>query len=263
MIRVGIGGWTYAPWRGTFFPKGLAHAKELHFASRALSAIEINGTYYSTMKPQSFQKWHDETPDDFVFSVKASRFSTNRKELASAKDSIDRFISSGLSALGDKLGPILWQFAPTKKFDAEDFEAFLALLPKSLERRTLRHALEVRTDTFVCEEFIALARKYNAAIVLADSDKYPLIADVAADFLYLRLQRSSEKYEWGYSPAAIKSWAERAQAWSKGSAPKDLKTLAKPAKAAKSRDVFVFMIGGDKIRAPAAAQALLKQLSRA
>jgi uncharacterized protein YecE (DUF72 family) len=260
MIRVGIGGWTFEPWRGTFYPKGLPAAKELHFASRALTAIEINGTYYSTQKPSSFKKWHDETPDDFVFSVKASRFSTNRRELVTAKESIDRFIGSGLDELKRKLGPILWQFAPTKKFDPADFEAFLDLLPAELGALPLRHALEVRHPSFLAADFVKLARRHNAAIVLADSPKHPLIADLTADFLYLRLQKSSESEPNGYSAAAIKAWAARAKKWAEGGAPKDMKPLDGAPKAAKARDVFVFMIAGDKVKAPAAAQALIKQL---
>ena len=261
MIRVGIGGWTFEPWRGTFYPAGTKHADELAFASRALTAIEINGTFYSTMKPASFKKWHDETPDDFVFSVKANRFCTNRRELAGAQESIERFIGSGLAELKKKLGPILWQFAPTKKFDPADFEAFLALLPRKLGSLKLRHALEVRHDSFATKEFIAMARAHNAAIVLADSDKYPLIADVTADFLYLRLQRCEAEQETGYAPAAIKQWAKRLKTWEGGGAASDLTTLAPPP-AAEARDVFAFMIAGEKVRAPHAAMALIKQLGR-
>ncbi|HUB85824.1 MAG TPA: DUF72 domain-containing protein, partial [Rhizomicrobium sp.] len=195
-IRVGIGGWTFEPWRGgVFFPQKHPKTRELEYASRQVTTIEINGTYYSTQKPTTFRKWHDETPDDFVFAVKANRFTTNRRVLAEAKASIDIFINSGLAELKAKLGPILWQFAPTKKFDAADFEAFLALLPKSVGGVTLRHALEVRHESFTVPDFVMLARKYGAAIVYAHHETYPEIADVTADFVYARLQQSAAKVQ--------------------------------------------------------------------
>ena len=259
MIHVGIGGWTYEPWRGLFYPKGLAQSRELEFASRAVTSIEINGTYYSTQKPESFRKWAKETPDNFVFSVKAVRFATNRRVLAEAGPSIEKFVSSGITELGKKLGPILWQFMPTKKFDAEDFAAFLAALPKTQDGVKLRHAVEVRHESFVTKEFVALARKHNVAIVLADSAKYPMIADVTADFVYVRLQQAQEKIVTGYTPAIIKKWSERAKAWQAGGGVKDLPALADAPKAMK-RDVFIYMINGAKERAPAAAMALLKVL---
>lgn len=259
MIGVGIGGWTYAPWRGVFYPEGLAQARELEFASRKVTSIEINGTYYSTQKPESFRKWARETPDDFVFSLKASRFATNRRVLAEAGPSIEKFVSSGVAELGPKLGPILWQFMPAKKFDAGDFGAFLTLLPKTVNGQKLRHAVEVRHESFLARDFVLLARRHNVAIVLANSAKYPMIADVTADFVYVRLQQASEKMDTGYSPAVIKSWAARARAWEKGAAVKDLPLLADVATAGK-RDVFIYMINGAKERAPAAAMALLKEL---
>jgi uncharacterized protein YecE (DUF72 family) len=256
-IRAGIGGWTFEPWRGTFYPADLKKADELKFASRALTAIEINGTYYATQKPTSFRKWHDETPDGFMFSLKANRFCTNRRELAGAKESIEHFIGSGLDELKAKLGPILWQFMPTKKFDPDDFNAFLALLPRKLGAVPLRHAVEVRHESFVNADFVNLVRKYGAAIVLAESEDYPLIADATADFFYLRLQQSQEKYADGYAPAALKVWAARAKTWAKGAAPDEFKMLC-PAAPAKARDVFAFFISGDKVKAPAAAQAFIK-----
>jgi uncharacterized protein YecE (DUF72 family) len=259
VIRAGIGGWNFEPWRGTFFPKGHAKAKELAFASRAVTTIEVNGTFYSTFKPPTFKKWHDDTPDDFVFSLKANRFATNRKVLGEAKPSIDRFLESGLSELKGKLGPILWQFAHTKKFDPADFEAFLALLPKTLDGLTLRHAVEPRHDSFKTEAFVALARKYGAAIVFADSKKFPMIADATADFVYCRLQETEDDVPTGYTAAAIKRWAEAARAWEKGSTPEDLPLLGK-APAKKKRDVFVYFIAGAKVRNPAAAQAFLKAI---
>jgi uncharacterized protein YecE (DUF72 family) len=261
MIRAGIGGWTYEPWRGLFYPKGLARTRELEFASRAVTSIEINGTYYSTQKPDSFRKWAQETPDDFVFSVKAVRFATNRRVLAEAGPSIETFVTSGISELGKKLGPILWQFMPTKAFEPADFEAFLSLLPEKVDGLKLRHAVEVRHQSFVTSAFVALARKHNVAIVMADSAKYPLIADVTADFVYVRLQQADAKIATGYPPSIIQKWADRAKAWETGGQAKDLPALTKATKANK-RDVFVYMINGAKERAPAAAAALLAQLGK-
>jgi uncharacterized protein YecE (DUF72 family) len=260
MIRAGIGGWTFEPWRGgNFFPKGLAKTRELEFASRKVTTIEINGTYYSSQKPASFKRWHDDTPDDFIFAVKAIRFATNRRVLAEAGESVMRFVESGLSELKHKLGPILWQFMPTKKFEAADFGEFLSLLPEKLDGRKLRHAVEVRHESFVAPEFVALARKFGVAIVLADSARYPMIADVTADFVYARLQNAQAKVPTGYTPAAIDKWMKRAQSWQSGDGVCDLPTLGK-APAKKKRDVFVYMINGAKERAPAAAMAFLEKL---
>jgi uncharacterized protein YecE (DUF72 family) len=261
-IRVGIGGWTFEPWRGgMFFPAKHPKTRELEYASRKVTTIEINGTYYSTQKPATFRKWHDETPDDFVFSVKANRFTTNRKVLADAKPSIDMFLKSGLSELKHKLGPILWQFAPTKKFDAADFEGFLALLPKTLDGLKLRHALEVRHESFAVPEFVTLARKHGAAIVYAHHETYPEMADVTADFVYARLQQTAAKVETGYTTAEIKKWTAIAQEWADGKVAKALTTIGKPAKPAPT-DVFVYFISGAKERNPAAAQAMLKELAK-
>jgi uncharacterized protein YecE (DUF72 family) len=259
MIRVGIGGWTFEPWRGTFYPKGLQHARELEYAASQLTAIEVNGTFYGTIKRESFQRWHDETPDDFVFSLKAPRFATNRRVLGEAAPSIERFFGSGVMDLREKLGPILWQFAPTKKFDADDFAAFIALLPREIDGRAIRHALEVRNASFAAADFVTLARDKDVAIVFADSDKFPMIADVTADFVYQRLQRTVESEKTGYSSAAIKQWAAHAETWASGGAPKDFSLLVK-APAKKKRDVFAFMISGAKVRAPAAAMALIEAL---
>ena len=213
-IRVGIGGWTFEPWRGgQFFPVKHPKTRELEYASRAVTSIEINGTYYATQKPATFRKWHDETPDNFIFAVKANRFTTNRRVLAEAKSSVDMFVNSGLSELKKKLGPILWQFAPTKKFDPADFEAFLALLPKAADGVKLRHALEVRNESFAVPEFVTLAHRYGAAIVYAHHETYPEIADVTADFVYARLQQSAAKVETGYTTAALKKWAAIAWDW--------------------------------------------------
>src|SRR4249920_2602285 len=189
MIRVGIGGWVYEPWRGVFYPKGLPHARELSPASRNVTSIEINGTFYGTQKPASFRRWADETPDDFVFSLKGPRYATHRRVLAEAASSIERFFASGVLELKSKLGPLLWQFAPTKSFDADDFAAFLALLPHRLDGRALRHAVEVRHESFLTPAFVELLRKHSVAVATVDSDKHPLIADVTSDFVYARLQR--------------------------------------------------------------------------
>lgn len=244
-IRIGIGGWTFEPWRDNFYPAGLSHAKELHYASRQLTAIEVNGTYYSSFKPPTFAKWHDETPEGFMFSLKANRFATNRRVLADAGDSIARFVESGITELKDKLGPIVWQFMPTKAFEPGDFEAFLALLPKAVDGRTLRHALDVRHPSFATPAFIDLTRKYDCVPVHTDSEKFPAIADGAADFAYLRLMRSQAEVPTGYTPEAIAQWAQGVRTWTGGERP---------------RDVFVYFINGAKERAPAGAMELLKQL---
>jgi uncharacterized protein YecE (DUF72 family) len=259
MIRVGIGGWTFAPWRGEFYPKGLPQARELQHASRQLTSIEINGTFYSTQKPASFRKWAADTPDDFVFSLKGSRYVTHRRVLAEAGESIQRFLNSGVSELGDKLGPILWQMHPGKRFEPDDFAAFLELLPDKLDGRPLRHAVEVRHESFVDPAFVALLRRYAVAPVVVESDKHPMIADVCSDFVYARLQRTTEKEKTGYAGKALDAWAKRAQAWGEGGAPADLAALAGPPER-KPRDVFVYMISGAKVRAPAAAMALIERL---
>lgn len=260
LVRVGIGGWNFAPWRDNFYPAKLPQSRELEYASRHLSAIEINSTYHGTQKRTSFAKWRDETPDNFVFAVKASRFATNRRVLAESGESIERFIDSGIAELGHKLGPLVWQFAPTKQFDAEDFEAFLQLLPASVEGVKLRHVLEVRHDSFLSPDYLKLARKYQAATVFTDSPKFPSMADLTADFVYARLMASSEKLKTGYAPKAIDAWAERTRAWAQGGRPDDLPAVEDRKPAARKREVFVFFINGAKERAPAAAQALLARL---
>jgi uncharacterized protein YecE (DUF72 family) len=261
MIRVGIGGWVFKPWRGTFYPKGLPQARELEHASRAVTTIEINGTFYGSQKPESFRRWAAETPDDFVFSLKGPRFTTHRGVLAEAGPSIERFFGSGVLELQSKLGPVLWQLPPTKAFEPEDFAAFLALLPQGLDGRPIRHAVEVRHQSFCVPEFVELMRKFSVAIALIDSDQHPLIADVTSDFVYLRLQRTSEEIDTGYTKGDLATWVKRARAFAEGGAPSDLTMLA-PAPGAKAkRDVFIYMISGAKVRAPAAAQALLAQLT--
>jgi uncharacterized protein YecE (DUF72 family) len=259
-IRVGIGGWTFAPWRGVFYPEKLTQAKELSFAASKLTAIEINGTYYGSQKPETFRKWASEVPDGFVFSVKGPRFATNRKILAEAGESIDRFYKSGVLEMGDRLGPVLWQFAPTKKFDVADFGAFLDLLPRKLNSQTLRHVVEVRHDSFCVPEFVALLRKHNIAVVYADHAIYPAIADVTANFVYARLQTGSDDIQTCYPPKALDGWARRLALWAKGDAPDDLPTFGdKPAKA-QPRDVFCYLIHEGKVNAPAGAMALMKNL---
>jgi uncharacterized protein YecE (DUF72 family) len=260
MIRIGIGGWTYEPWRGAFYPQGLKHADELRYAASKLTAIEINGTFYRTQSAASFAKWRAETPEGFVFSVKGHRAVVNKKVLGEAGEAVEWFLKSGVTELGDKLGPLLWQFAPFKRFDPDDFGAFLALLPKEMAGVPLRHVVEVRHASFLVPEFVTLIRKHDAAVVYADSDDYPAIADVTAGFVYARLQRSREAEPAGYSPAELDQWAARATTWAAGGVPDDLPTFGdgKPKKV--KRDAFIFMIAGDKVRAPAAAQALIGRL---
>ena len=225
-----------------------------------LTSIEINGTFYRTQKPDSFRKWADDTPDDFVFALKGPQFATNRRVLAEAGSSIERFFSSGVLELKSKLGPVLWQMAPTKKFEPEDFGAFLALLPPTVEGRAIRHVVEVRHESFVTPDFIELLRKHSVAVVLVDSPKHPLFADVTSDFVYGRLQRTEERQKTGYPPDALDTWAKRAKAWEAGGAPDDLKTISDKATPKNKRDVFLYMISGAKVRAPAAAMALIERL---
>ncbi len=241
-IRIGIGGWTYEPWRGTFYPSGLRQADELAFAARALTTIEVNGTYYGTQKPETFAKWAKETPDGFVFTLKAPRFATARRVLAEGAESISRFLASGLVELGPKLGPINWQLPETKKFDPDDMAAFLDLLPDSLNGLPLRHAIEARHDSFVCDDFTTLLRDRNiAAIQAADSD-YPRIEAATAPFAYLRIMGTREDEPLGYSEADLDHWAAR------------LRDMTR------TRDVFLFVISGHKAANPAAAQALIRRL---
>jgi uncharacterized protein YecE (DUF72 family) len=245
-IRIGVGGWTYEPWRGNFYPKGWPASRELQYASRHLTAIEVNGTYYSTMKPATFAKWREETPDGFVFTLKANRFATNRKVLGSAGEPIARFVASGIAELGDKLGPIVWQFMATKRFEPDDFAAFLKLLPREAGGRPLRHVLDVRHESFDCEQYLDLARRHGCSTVHTDSDKFPNIADAASELAYLRLMRADAALATGYPPALLDGWALGCKAWvAKGS----------------QREVFAFFINGAKERAPAAAQELIRRVA--
>jgi uncharacterized protein YecE (DUF72 family) len=260
-IRVGVGGWTFEPWRDTFYPKGLAAAKELEYASRKLNVIEVNGTYYSLQKPATFAKWRDQTPDDFVFSLKATRYATNRRVLAEAGDSIERFVGSGLTELGRKLGPIVWQFAPTKRFDAADFEAFLKLLPREAGGIALRHVLDVRHETFRCAAYLDLARRHGMATVFTDSDDYPSFADVTGGFVYVRTMRTETSLPQGCTPQALDQIAACARMWRDGGEPAELPRVEVPLPAQPPRDVFLFFISGAKERAPAAAMAVLDRLA--
>ena len=259
MIYVGIGGWTYEPWRGVFYPEKLPQKRELEYASSKLTAIEINGTYYGSQKPESFRKWHDETPEGFIFTLKGPRFATNRRVLAESGDSIAKFFASGVTELKEKLGPVNWQFMATKKFDAVDIEAFLKLLPKKVNGLTIRHAVEVRHDSFKHPAFVALCRKYGVAIVFAADGDFPLIGDVTADFVYARIMGTKPAEKLGYPKAILKIWAKRAQDWEKGASPKASMLLTPPAPKTK-RDVFLFVISGAKERNPACAQAIIAAL---
>jgi uncharacterized protein YecE (DUF72 family) len=262
-IRVGVGGWTYEPWRGPFYPAGLPHAEELAHASRRLTTIEVNGTFYGTQKPSTFRRWADETPERFVFSLKAPRFAVNRRNLAGAGPSIEKFLASGLVELGDKLGPILWQLAPTKAFDEDDLSAFLQLLPSSLDGRPLLHALEVRHESFRDPRLIALLRRHDVALVLADSDEYPMIADVTGPFVYARLQRSAEDQPTGYAPKTLDLWADRFRTFAAGGEPADLpRASPEPPPTGIARPSFVYVISGAKVRAPAAAMALIERVGK-
>lgn len=258
-IRVGIGGWTYEPWRGTFYPEGLPQKRELEYASRQLTSIEINGTYYRLQKPESFEKWREETPEDFVFSLKAPRYVTNRKVLAEAGEAIERFLNSGLLLLGDKLGPINWQFMANKQFDPEDFEAFLKLLPPSHEGRPLRHAVEVRHESFRVPEFVELLRTYGIAAVISSEGEFPQIADPTADFIYARIMGTREDEPLGYSSAMLESWAEKLRIWAAGGLPEGLAYLG-PKASSEARDVYLYVISGHKVRNPLAATALIERL---
>ena len=242
-VRIGIGGWTYPPWRGVFYPDKLPHAKELDFASRAMSAIEINATFYGRQKPKSWEAWEKVAPDGFQFAIKGSRYCVTRTRLSEAGEGIEGFFAQGFAALGPKLGPILWQFAPRRKFDRDDIAAFIDLLPDEVEGAKLRHAIEPRHESFRDDKFFELCRARNIAVVFEDSDDYPCIEADTADFAYARLQRMSEDVETGYDAATLDGFAERARAWRKG-----------------GRDAYVFLINGAKVRAPAAALALQERL---
>jgi uncharacterized protein YecE (DUF72 family) len=242
-VRIGIGGWTYPPWRGLFYPDKLPQSKELEFASRQLSAIEINATFYGRQKPKSWEAWEKVAPEGFQFAMKASRFCVMRSRLADGAEGIGNFFAQGLAALGPKLGPILWQFAGRRKFDRDDIAAFIDLLPEKLDGITLRHAIEPRNDSFNDKRFFELCRARNIAVVFEDSNEYPCVEADTADFAYARLQRMREELPTGYDVTALDGFAERSRAWLK-----------------QGRDAYIFMINGAKVRAPAAALALQERL---
>jgi len=242
-IRIGIGGWSYPPWRGVFYPDKLPQAKELEYASSALTAIEINATFYGRQKPKSWENWEKVAPDGFQFAVKGSRFCVTRSRLCEGAEGIGNFFAQGFAALGPKLGPILWQFAPRRKFDRDDIAGFIDLLPSELDGIKLRHAIEPRHESFRDEKFFDLCRARNIAVVLEDSDEYPTIEADTADFAYARLQRMREEVPTGYDDEALDKFATRTRAWVQN-----------------GRDAYIFMINGAKIRAPAAALALQERL---
>jgi uncharacterized protein YecE (DUF72 family) len=261
-IYIGIGGWTFEPWRGVFYPDGLPHAKELAYASKRLTSIEVNGTFYRSQTPATFRKWASEVPQGFVFALKGPRFATNRRVLKEAGDSIKRFLDSGVTELGTHLGPLLWQFAPTKKFDAADFGGFLELLPAAYDGHTIRHVVEVRHDSFSTPEFIALLRTFKMPVVFTDHVRYPNIGDITGDFVYARLQRGKDTIVTAYPQNDIDRWAQRLQIWAPGGAPDDLPLVenSKAAVKAEPRDVFAYVIHEGKVRAPAGAMALIEKL---
>ena len=259
-IRVGIGGWHYQPWRNNFYPAGLPQKRELHYASRKLDAIEIDSTFYRAQRPATFARWRDETPDDFMFSLKATMFCTNRRVLAESGESIGWFINSGIAELQHKLGPIVWQFAPTKQFDPVDFEAFLKLLPREADGMVLRHALDVRHESFRSAEYLQLARRYGATTVYTDSDEYPAIGDVTGSFVYLRLRRASAEWAAGFKDDVFAQLAACARCWRDGDEPGGVPRIEPVPPLVAPRDVFVFVINGAKEKAPAAAMALRSEL---
>jgi uncharacterized protein YecE (DUF72 family) len=242
-LRIGIGGWTYPPWRGIFYPEKLPQSRELEYASRQLRAIEINATFYGRQSPKSWAAWAKAVPDDFQFAIKGSRYCVTRPRLADAEEGLGVFFGQGMTALGDKLGPILWMLAARRKFDREDIAGFLKLLPKTLEGIKLRHAIEPRHESFRDERFFALCRDHDVAVVFGDDDEFPCIDADTASFAYARLQRMREDVETGYNEAALDAFAKRARRWQKD-----------------GRDTYIFMINGAKVRAPAAALALQQRL---
>jgi uncharacterized protein YecE (DUF72 family) len=261
-IKVGIGGWNFPPWRDNFYPKGLPQRRELEYASRHLTAIEINSTFYRAQTPKVYAKWRDETPPGFVFSLKAPRQIAETRKLAAAGALVRGFVFGGLAEFGDRLGPIVWQFPPSRKFERDDFAAFLDLLPHDLNGRPLRHALEVRNDTFLCEEFLGLARAHRAASVFTDSREYPNFADLTGQFVYARLMRSRESERHGYPGRELDAWAARARRWNEGREPDDLPQVSSgSAVQSAPRDVFIYFISAAKARNPAAAMTLQERIA--
>jgi uncharacterized protein YecE (DUF72 family) len=258
-IHVGIGGWDYDPWRQTFYPPGLPKAKQLEHAASKLTAIEINATYYKLQKPELFAKWAKAVPDGFKFAVKASRFCTTKKVLGEGGEGVQRFCGQGITELGDRLGPLLWQFMATKKFDPDDMAAFLKLLPASQDGVKLQHAVEARHESFRDPAFVAMAREANVAIVYGDSDDYPCVADISGDIVYARLMKAREAIDTGYEAGELDRWASVARSWAAGESPPGLPYNADPAPV-RPRETYVFFISGAKERNPAAAQGLIERL---
>ena len=285
-VRIGISGWTYGGWRGSFYPYGLRHSDELGYASRQVDTIEINGTHYSLQRPDSFARWHDETPEGFVFAVKGSRYITHLKQLNDIETPLANFFASGVLRLEEKLGPFLWQFSPRFRFDAARLDHFLALLPRDSEaaaalaeqhderlagrawtrtegRRGLSHAIEIRHKSFLDPAFVALLRRHQLALVFADSVAWPYAEDLTADFVYLRLHGSEELYASGYSDEALDHWAARIKLWARGLEPNDARLIApeiKPPARRAARDAYVYFDNDAKVRAPADASSLRARL---
>jgi uncharacterized protein YecE (DUF72 family) len=283
-LRIGISGWRYAPWRGRFYPDGLPQAKELAYASRQVCTVEINGTFYSLQRPESFIRWRDDTPGGFVFAVKGPRFITHTLRLRDVEEPLANFLASGVLALREKLGPILWQLPPTLRWDAASIEAFLDLLPRDTlaaarlarrhgarmrgrsvtdtdAKRPLRHALEIRHPSFACPEFVATLRQRGIALVTADTaGKWPVLEDATADFAYVRLHGDKALYRSGYSAGAIADWARRIDAWSRGATPRGARLAGSRAKAAGPRDVYCYFDNDVKVMAPRDARALMSAL---
>lgn len=261
-IHVGIGGWNFPPWRGTFYPARLPQAHELEYASRRVTSIEINATFYGSQKPASFIKWREQTPEDFTFAVKGPRYATHRANLADAADSVARFVGSGVLELQDKLGPILWQFPSTRRFEPDALRTFLALLPGAQEGRTLRHVVEARHPSFADPAWMELLAEFGAAHAIVESDKHVLLGDLTTDFVYLRLERNSLQEPEGYGSALLDQWAGRVHGWMSGHGANDL-PRARPHEARHApRECFVYFISGDKVQAPRAAMAFLDRLAK-
>lgn len=284
-IRIGISGWRYARWRGTFYPAGLAQRRELDYAAGCFPSVEINGSFYSLQRPDSFQRWHDETPEDFVFSVKGPRFITHMKRLRDCEQALANFFASGILRLGAKLGPVLWQLPPTLRFDAELLDAFLGSLPRDSEaalararkrdtalmqgrsalaidrNRPIRHALEVRHDSFCDPACMRLLRRHNVAVVVADTaGKFPYLEDVSADFVYVRLHGDAQLYASGYSDTALDRWAARIAAWASGAEPDDAARVGARARKRAMRDVYCYFDNDMKVHAPFDARGLMQRL---
>ena len=283
-IRIGISGWTYKPWRGVFYPEGLPQKQELTYAAEHFRSIEINGTFYGLQRPKSFAAWYDATPDDFVFAIKASRYITHMRRLVDIETPLANFLASGILRLGKKLGPVLWQFPPRMAFDRDRFEAFLKLLPKDTEeatelarkhdsrlddrayvetdaKRPMRHALEIRHDSFRSQEFVDLLREYRVGLVVADTVEWPLLMDLTADFVYCRLHGSEQLYVSGYDDKALDDWAHLIRRWVRGRDPREALRVGPPSPPrAHGRDVYVYFDNDVKVRAPRDAEALANRL---